>query len=68
MYYCPKCDRSIPKEKLDERDTELRKKYGISKLSSLRCPVCDSEFIDLDKCREGGAKHVGKTRQQGSAD
>lgn len=65
MYYCPKCDRTIPKDKLEERDVELRREFGVSKLSSLRCPVCDAEFIDLDKCREGGAKHVGKTRQRG---
>ena len=68
MYYCPKCDRTLPKEKLEERDSELRKRYGISKLSNLRCPVCDTEFIDLDKCKEGGDKRVEKTRRQGSDD
>lgn len=66
MYYCPKCDRAIPKEKVDERDAELRAKYGVSKLSNLRCPVCDCEFIDLDKCKEGGTKHVGSTHRPGS--
>jgi ssDNA-binding Zn-finger/Zn-ribbon topoisomerase 1 len=65
MYYCPKCDRTIPKEKLEERDTELRQKFGVAKLSVLRCPVCDCEFIDLDKCSKGGVDHVGKTRTKG---
>ena len=68
MYYCPKCDRTIPKDKLEERDLQLKRKFGVSKLSSLRCPVCDCEFVDLDKCKEGGAKHVGGTRQPGSTD
>jgi len=61
VYYCPKCDRAIPKERLEERDEELRTRFGVSKLSDLRCPVCDTEFIDLDKCKEGGSRHVGKT-------
>jgi len=68
MYYCPKCDRTIPKEKIDERDTELRKKFGVSTLSNLRCPVCDAEFIDLDTCRKGGANHVGRTIRPRSSD
>jgi ssDNA-binding Zn-finger/Zn-ribbon topoisomerase 1 len=62
MYYCPKCDRTIPKERIEQVDRELRSKFGITKLSGLRCPVCDSEFIDLDKCKEGGVKHVGKSK------
>ncbi len=66
MYYCPKCDRTIPKEKVEERDAELRSRFGVTNLSNLRCPVCDCEFIDLDKCNEGGTKHVGRTRQPGS--
>jgi hypothetical protein len=64
MYYCPKCDRTIPKEKVEEADRELRARFGITKLSSLRCPVCDTQYIDLDKCKDGGSDHVGKTRKQ----
>jgi hypothetical protein len=63
MYYCPKCDRTIPKDRIEQADLELRSKYGITKLSSLRCPVCDTEFIDLDRCRQGGSEHVGKSRK-----
>lgn len=63
MYYCPKCDRTLPKERVEQADHELRARYGITKLSSLRCPVCDTEFIDLDKCRQGGMENVGKTRK-----
>jgi hypothetical protein len=64
MYYCPKCDRTIPKERVEEADRELRARFGITKLSSLRCPVCDTQYIDMDKCKDGGSGHVGKTRKQ----
>ncbi len=63
MYYCPKCDRTLPKERVEQADLELRARYGITKLSSLRCPVCDTEFIDLDKCKRGGTENVGKNRK-----
>jgi uncharacterized protein with PIN domain len=62
MYYCPKCDRTLPKERVEEADRELREKFGITKLSSLRCPVCDTEYLDLDRCSKGGVEHVGKSR------
>lgn len=61
MYYCPKCDRSISKERVGEADRELRERFGVSGLSSLRCPVCDCEYIDLDKVEEGGRRHASKT-------
>ena len=60
VYYCPKCDRILPKERVEKADEELRTRFGIDKLSSLRCPVCDTEYIDLDKVAKGGEKHVGK--------
>lgn len=63
MYYCPKCDRTLPKERFEQADQELRARYGITKLSSLRCPVCDTEFIDLDKCKKGGTENAGKNRK-----
>ena len=66
MYYCPKCDRTIPKERVEQTDRELREKFGITKLSSLRCPVCDAEYLDLDKCVQGGADRVGKSRKKGN--
>lgn len=45
-------------------DRELRSKFGIDKLSSLRCPVCDTEYMDLDRVKKGGIEHVGKSRKQ----
>ncbi len=64
VYYCPKCDRTITKERVEQEDRELRSKFGIDKLSSLRCPVCDTEYMDLDNVKEGGMEHVGKIRKQ----
>lgn len=67
MYYCPKCDRSIPKERMEQADHELRERFDNDRLSKRRCPVCDTEYIDLDKVAEGGRRHVGKGRHTGSA-
>jgi hypothetical protein len=64
VYYCPKCDRSVPKERLVEIDSELRERFGKSSLSGMRCPVCETEFIDLDKVEAGGERHVGTVRRK----
>ncbi|MGQ9588064.1 MAG: hypothetical protein ACUVT7_06780 [Thermoplasmata archaeon] len=64
VYYCPKCDRTISKERIEEADRELRARFGVSKLSALRCPVCDAEYIDLDRVKKGGERHVGETRKK----
>ncbi len=64
VYYCPKCDRSISKDRVQQADRELKERFGVSGLSSLRCPVCDCEYIDLNKVAEGGEAHVGKTRKK----
>ncbi len=60
VYYCPKCDKTLPKDRVEKADMELRERFGIEKLSRLRCPVCDTEYIDLDKVAKGGEKNVGK--------
>jgi len=62
VYYCPKCDRTIPKDRLGEIDSELRKRFGNTSLSSLSCPVCGTQLIDLDSVKPGGAKHVGEAK------
>jgi len=58
VYYCPRCDRTIPKERVESADRELKERFGVDKLSSLRCPVCDCEYIDLDKVVKGGEKYA----------
>ena len=64
VYYCAKCDRTIPKERVEQVDGELRSRFGIDRLSSLRCPVCDTEYIDLDRVTKGGIEHVGRSRKK----
>lgn len=63
VYYCPKCDRTVTRERLEEIDPELMERFGKSCLSSMRCPVCDTDFIDLDKVPEGGEGHAGGARR-----
>lgn len=64
VYYCPKCDRSVSKEQLVEIDAELRERFGRSCLSSLKCPVCETGFIDLERIEPGGERHVGEVRRK----
>jgi hypothetical protein len=63
VYYCPKCDRSVSREHLEKVDAELVARFGKSCLATMRCPVCDSEFIDLEQVRPGGETHVGEKRR-----
>lgn len=60
MYYCPKCDRTVPKERLEEIDAELRARFDRECLRNLRCPVCETEFIDLERVHPEGGRHVGE--------
>jgi ssDNA-binding Zn-finger/Zn-ribbon topoisomerase 1 len=60
VYYCPKCDKTISKDRVEKTDMELRERFGIERLSRLRCPVCDTEYIDLDRVVKGGVENVGK--------
>jgi len=60
VYYCPKCDKTLPKDRVEKIDMELRERFGIERLSRLRCPICDAEYIDLDKVAKEGEKNVGK--------
>ncbi len=64
VYYCPKCSRRIPKERVEQADRELRTRFGVAKLSDLRCPVCDCEYIDLDKVKEGGERYALERRKE----
>lgn len=63
VYYCPKCDKTVSREHLLEVDADLVERFGKSCLSTMRCPVCDTEFIDLDKVTPGGDRHVGQVRR-----
>jgi len=64
VYYCPKCDRSVSRERLVEIDAELRERFGRCCLPSLICPVCETEFIDLEKVESGGDRHVRDAKRK----
>ncbi|HJX04918.1 MAG TPA: hypothetical protein VJ489_03775 [Thermoplasmata archaeon] len=64
MYYCPRCDRAIAKERVEGADRELKSRFGMNQLSHLKCPVCDTEYIDLDRVKAGGGEHIGRTRKK----
>jgi hypothetical protein len=64
VYYCPKCDRTVSRERLEQIDADLVERFGKSCLSTMKCPVCDTDFIDLGSVSPGGEKHVGETRRQ----
>ncbi|UCE45301.1 MAG: hypothetical protein JSU93_08050 [Methanobacteriota archaeon] len=64
MYYCPKCDRTVPKERLEQIDAELRARFNKECLSSLKCPVCETEFLDLDGAHPDGGRHIGEKRRK----
>ena len=64
VYYCPKCDRTIPKERLEEIDADLKERFGKGCLESMKCPVCETEFIDMASIQPGGEKHVGEVRRK----
>ena len=46
--YCPKCDRSIPKEEIEERSKILSEIFDIKSLEEKKCPVCGTRMIDMD--------------------
>jgi hypothetical protein len=54
----------VSREHLKKIDPELEERYGKSCLATMRCPVCDSEFIDLDKVSPGGETHVGESNRR----
>ena len=47
--YCPRCDKSIPKDQLEERARQLLAMTGDDSLSMGRCPVCGTGMIDMDR-------------------
>jgi len=50
--YCPKCEKSVPKEELEERAKQLYAMFGDKSLATGRCPVCGTMMIDVDKAEE----------------
>ena len=47
--YCARCDKTIPKEELEERAKRLFEMFGNESLLSGKCPVCGTVLIDMDE-------------------
>lgn len=47
--YCPKCDRSIPKDEVAERSRKLIEMFDNRSLEKGKCPVCGTIMIDIDE-------------------
>jgi ssDNA-binding Zn-finger/Zn-ribbon topoisomerase 1 len=50
--YCPKCDKTIEKERLEEVNRQLKGRFKNDSLEKGKCPVCSTELIDLDNARK----------------
>ena len=47
--YCPRCDRTINKERLKDLDQELKRKFNKDSLEHGKCPVCDTLLIKTEQ-------------------
>jgi len=43
--YCPKCEKTIPDERLAEIDKQIQAQFGKDSLSKGLCPVCGTKLI-----------------------
>jgi len=50
--YCPRCERTISKERMERVERELRERFGNDALSRGRCPVCGTPLIDLEERKD----------------
>ncbi|HSV42701.1 MAG TPA: hypothetical protein VLH13_04745 [Methanomassiliicoccales archaeon] len=47
--YCPKCDKTIPDEKLEEIHRQLVEQFKKDSLAQGKCPVCSTTLIGPKK-------------------
>ena len=47
--YCPRCDRTIKKDNLEQLNQELKNKFEVDSLEKGKCPVCGTALVDLSK-------------------
>jgi ssDNA-binding Zn-finger/Zn-ribbon topoisomerase 1 len=52
--YCPRCDKTIKKERLAQANRELKERFGSSALDKGLCPVCGCRLLDRDATRRKG--------------
>ena len=49
--YCPKCCKTIKKEREEAIRKELMEKYGRDPLGKGICPVCGTALVDVEEER-----------------
>ncbi|HXZ23916.1 MAG TPA: hypothetical protein VEH08_04195 [Methanomassiliicoccales archaeon] len=47
--YCPKCEKTIKKERLAEVNKQLKERFGKDSLEKGQCPVCGTPLMNLAK-------------------
>lgn len=50
--YCPKCDKTIKRERIAEVNLTLKERFKSDSLERGLCPVCGTRLFDLSK-KEG---------------
>lgn len=45
--YCPKCEKRVKKERLEELEKELKERFDDNSLGRGLCPVCGTTLIHL---------------------
>ncbi len=50
--HCPRCQRTISPEKLEEKREALRREFGNDDLDRGLCPVCGTKMVDLRRVRD----------------
>jgi len=51
--YCPKCEKTIKKERLAEVNRQLKARFKKDSLEQGQCPVCGTQLLDTEKYRKG---------------
>jgi hypothetical protein len=51
--YCPKCEKTVKRERLEEIRKELKDRFESTSLDKGICPVCGTSLIDVSKRQEG---------------
>ena len=49
MMYCPKCNKTIKDERLEEVNKQLVEQFNKDSLSKGKCPVCGTRLLKSDK-------------------
>lgn len=55
--YCPKCCKTIKKERIEAIRKELVEKYHQDPLGKGLCPVCSTPLVDVEEARRKKDAH-----------